>query len=83
MNYQLLGIRSHGDGELVPITPNKLLMNSTDKAWPVVKRQQFLTKKNWKIWYEQVFDHLVPFNKWKKEKPNVTVGSICQVKYDT
>jgi hypothetical protein len=40
------------------------------------RRQKFVTdqfKSWWKNWFEQVFSHLLPFNKWKKEMPNMTV----------
>ena len=36
----------------------------------------------WKNWYDQVFEHLVPFNKLKQQKPNLTINSIIIIKYD-
>ena len=36
----------------------------------------------WEAWYDQVWDSLVPFKKWKTQQRNARVGDIVLVKYD-
>ena len=98
INDRPLGIRAHGktEGDLVPITPNLLLMAKTatsdtdntlsdDEPSRLVKNQKRMEEVVgawWNEWYSQVFSSLVPYNKWKKEKTNLEVGDVCLVKYD-
>ena len=98
INDRPLGIRVHNktEGDLVPVTPNLLLMaktatsakdNNLSDEGPsrLVKKQKRMEEVVgawWNEWYSQVFSSLVPYNKWKKEKPNLEVGDVCLVKYD-
>ena len=98
INDRPLGIRVHNktEGDLVPVTPNLLLMaktatsakdNNLSEEGPsrLVKNQKRMEEVVgawWNEWYSQVFSSLVPYNKWKKEKPNLEVGDVCLVKYD-
>ena len=36
----------------------------------------------WNYWYDKLFELLVPFNKWKQQKPNLTINSIVLFKFD-
>ena len=98
INDRPLGVRHHGgaEGELVPITPNLLLLGKTssevqdeeryeegpDKFTKRQKHMEELLSLWWSMWYAQVFDSLFPFNKWKEEKRNLEIGDVCLVKYD-
>ena len=93
-----LRVRVHGkaDGDLLPVTPNLLLMAKTatsdqdhnlsaDEPSRLVKNQKRMEEVVgawWNEWYSQVFSSLVPYKKWKDEKPNLKVGDVCLVKYD-
>ena len=84
------------EGELVPVTPNLLLMAKTATSSPGLtlsdedpnrlaknqKRMEEVVGAWWNQWYSQVFSSLVPYNKWKKEVANLEIGDICLVKYD-
>ena len=98
INDRPLGVRVHGkaDGDLLPVTPNLLLMAKTatshqdhnlsadepSRLFKNQKRMEEVVGAWWNEWYSQVFSSLVPYNKWKDEKPNLKVGDVCLVKYD-
>jgi hypothetical protein len=92
-------LRVHGkaEGDLVPVTPNLLLMAKTDTSSPdpnmhdddgpdrLVKNQKRMVEVGspwWNLWYNQVFSSLLPYNKWKKEHPNLEIKDVCLMKYD-
>ena len=93
INDRPLGIRVHKatEGDLVPVTPNLLLMAKTatsdkdctlsdDGPSRLVKNQKKMEEVVgawWNEWFSQVFSSLVPYNKWKKEKTNLEVGDVC------
>lgn len=97
-NARPLGIRHHGgaEGDLVPITPNLLMLNRTecgdsgddqydDTPEKYTKCQKFtedVLNLWWQVWYSQVFSSLVPFKRWKNIEKNVKPGDICFVKYE-
>ena len=78
-NDRPLGIRHHGgaEGDLVPITPNLLMLNHTecgdsgddqydDTPEKYTKCQKFtedVLNLWWQVWYSQVFSSLVPFKR--------------------
>ena len=43
-------------------------------------KSQIQTK--WNYWYDQLFELLLPLNKWKQHKPNLTNNSIFLFKFD-
>ena len=98
INDRPLGVSIHrkAEGELIPVTPNLLLMAKTATSSPdltlsdddpnrLAKNQKSLEEVVgawWNQWYSQVFSSLVPYKKWKKEMANLAIGDICLVKYD-
>jgi len=98
INDRPLGVRVHGkaEGDLLPVTPNLLLRAKTatydqdinlsaDEPSRLVKNQKRMEEVVgawWNEWYSQVFSSLIPYKKWKDEKPNLSVGDVCLVKYD-
>ena len=95
MNNRPLGVEyKGGEGELVSITPNTLLMagsNHEDNDEGDVIENKYVRRKNimnriltqwWDQWYAQVFSSLFPYNKWKEEKENLEPGDVCLLKYE-
>ena len=98
INNRPLGIRKSGgaEGDLVPVTPNLLLLSKTGSAGSDVdkfedrldkytRRQRYqdrVLSEWWDLWYAQVFSSLFPYTKWKKECKNVKPGDVCLVKYE-
>ena len=97
INDRPLGIRHHSgaEGDLVPVTPNLLLLTRTDGGIHVenkyenpdkyVRKQRHmeeLLNQWWQLWYSQVFSSLFPLNKWKEQQKNLKAGDVCLVKYD-
>ena len=99
INNRPLGVRHSGgaEGDLVPVTPNLLLLSKSDSAASEVDRfedrEDKYTRKQkyqdrvltewWNLWYSQVFSSLFPYPKWKKECRNVKPGDVCLVKYES
>ena len=101
INDRPLGVRHHGlgvDGELLPITPNLLLLgkNSSSAPDPIqpfddtedqfTKRAAFINKLEetwWQLWYVQVFYSLFPLPKWKLRKDNLVIGDIVLVAWES
>ena len=95
INDRPIGVRhqtSGTEGELVPLTPNLLLLgraptspptNSTpynDDNSSFSKRADFVKELEqlwWNMWFRQVFDSLFPLAKWKTRMPNLKIGDIC------
>ena len=98
INDRPLGVRVHHktEGELMPVTPNLLLMAKTATSYPDLdmhddgpdrliknqKRVEEVVSAWWNIWYNQVFSSQLPYNKWKKKHPNLEIGDVCLVKYE-
>ena len=78
-----------------PITPNHLLLGRATADVPIMlfdhkasltKRSTFLEtirKEFWSKWLTQVFPHLVPSHKWRKETPNLEAGDIVLMKKES
>ena len=96
-NNRPLGVRKSGGAEedLVPVTPNLLLLSPKSAGSDVDKLEERLDKYTrrqryqdkalaewWDLWYAQVFSSLFPYTKWKKECKNVKPGDVCLVKYE-
>ena len=94
INDRPLGVRRVGsatDGEILPITPNHLLLGRTSLQPPasfvppgtedrLSLRVQFVEELEnlwWQIWFAQVFADLLPQGKWKEESYNLRPGDIC------
>ena len=98
INDRPLGVRHHNKAvnELVPITPNLLLLGRTSTS-PLdtvqfdegsdryTHRAKFIDEVIslwWEMWYHQAFDSLFPLPKWKEQMPNLKSGDICMIKYE-
>ena len=78
---------------LSPITPNQLLLGTTDDNAPpmdydhsdnLTARLSYVTEVYnswWDSWYLQVLPTLVPCKKWRKEVRNLEVGDIVFLYY--
>ena len=97
VNERPLGIRHHSgaEGDLLPVTPNLLMLTRTDGGTyqedkyenpdKYVRKQRHmeeLMNQWWQLWYSQVFSSLFPLNKWKEQQKNLKAGDVCLVKYD-
>ena len=97
VNERPLGIRHHSgaEGDLLPVTPNLLMLTRTDggnyqedkyeNPDKYVRKQRHmeeLMNQWWQLWYSQVFSSLFPLNKWKEQHKNLKAGDVCLVKYD-
>ena len=57
-----------------------------DHKASLTKRSTFLEtirKEFWSKWLTQVFPHLVPSHKWRKETPNLEAGDIVLMKKES
>ena len=78
------------------ITPNLLLFGSMCETVPedvssfeddnslATRRYRFterLYQEWWQIWYREVFPHLLPVSRWRKQYPNLSKGDIVLVHY--
>ena len=68
INDRPLGVRVHHktEGELMPVTPNLLLMAKTATSSPDLDIHTYMEEMVsawWNIWYRQVFSSLLPYNK--------------------
>ena len=98
INERPLGVRHHNSAvnELVPLTPNLLLLGRAGSSPPDVARlddgdNRFKMRKNfideiftlwWDMWFRQAFDSLFPLPKWKERMPNLSPGDVCLLKYE-
>ena len=93
VNDRPLGCKRSGtknDGEIIPITPNTLLLGRTslqppslidsqdnDKLTKRVKFVQEVEDNWWSLWFSQIWQDLFPRHKWKLVSENLCVGDIC------
>ena len=100
INDRPLGVRHRKqgvEGELLPITPNLLLMGKSSSSTPeapkafdeaddqFTKRAAFITELEtvwWNLWFTQAFDALFPLPKWKVRRDNLTPGDIVLVGWE-
>ena len=88
--------RSGSEPGFAPVTPNSLLQGSRtrdpvedperydDMPSKYVARLKMVEKQFdvwWQAWYRVMFDHMIPYKKWKTERPNLEVGDLCFLKY--
>ena len=98
VNSRPLGISSTSqdsqqDDFLAPITPNQLLLGTTDYDAPPMEyddsdkltaRLAYVSavyKTWWRSWYQQVLPSLVPCKKWRREVKNLEVGDVVFMYY--
>ena len=93
VNDNPLGVRKNApgvEGEIIPLTPNLLLTDRTstgdlaaDDGEEEDKYSERISYINrietlwWSMWFNQVWDSLFPYRKWKEVKDNLLVGDIC------
>ena len=96
VNDRPLGIRSLTEKDLIPITPNQLLLGRTSTAPRVAteeevsdygrssRYQEELLNVWWNLWKTQVFPHLLPYPNYKAAKRHVNLveGDVCLLKYE-
>ena len=88
--------RNRGEPGFCPITPNLLvkgyykdkhqeeLTTELESMGHMVHRIQHLQERHeawWKLWFQEVFEHLVPFQKWKTTHRNLVPGDVCLLAY--
>ena len=78
-----------------PITPNHLMLGRATLEVPdmvfdykanLTKRVEFIQtikKEFWDKWITQVFPHLVPSYKWRKQSRNLMVGDVVLMKMES
>ena len=95
-NDRLLGVRLQTEDDFIPITPNQLLIGKTStssKAYDDKDVENFQSRCKyvrelldlcWKMWFNQVFPSLLPYDRYKgtKQYRNLKTGDICLLKYD-
>ena len=100
INDRPLGVRHHRsgvEGELLPITPNLLLLGKSSASTPdppqafddsddqFTRRAAFISsleKVWWDLWFTQAFDSLFPLPKWKEKMVNLAPGDIVLVGWE-
>ena len=96
INDRPIGLRSLTEHDIVPITPNQLLLGRTSTTMRspsseevedygrCSRYQEELLDSWWNLWKVQVFPHLLPHNGYKAAKRhlNLRVGDVCLLKYD-
>jgi hypothetical protein len=65
---------SSPDPDMADDGPDRLVNNQ--------KRMEEVVSAWWNLWYNQVLSSRLPYNKWKKEHPNLEIGNVCLVKYE-
>ena len=96
VNDRPIGVRALTEEDIVPITPNQLLLGRTSTRSREVEEedlsenggrsgryQEELLTTWWKLWRVQVFPHLVPYPSYKaaKRSSNLKVGDVCLLSY--
>ena len=87
---------SKSDGEILPITPNDLLLGRTsnqlsslvdsddeDKLTRRIKFIEEVEREWWKLWFSQCWHDLFPRHKWKNPEENLRTGDICLKGYSS
>ena len=96
VNDQPIGLRSLTNYDMVPITPNQLLLGRTGTVDLVPKEEEVVSYGKcsryqeelldtwWAMWKVQVFPHLIAYPNYKaaKRHKNLQVGDVCLLKYD-
>ena len=99
INDRPLAVKRSGDkndGEIMPITPNSLLLGRTsvqpqslvdiDEEDKLVKRMKFVEEVErewWKLWFSTVFKDMFVRNSWKQKSENLRPGDICMKGYSS
>ena len=96
INDRPLGVRSLSNEELVPVTPNILLLGRTggtaqhhteEETQEFIPRrayQENLLQVWWSLWLRQVFPNLIPYNSLKESQrhENLREGDVCLLKFE-
>ena len=93
INDRPLAVKKSGnkkDGEILPISPNTLLLGRTSLQPPslvdsedgnkLTRRMKFIQEVEenwWSLWFSQVWQDLFPRQKWKDPANNLEIGDIC------
>ena len=94
INDRPLGVKraNHSlDGEILPITPNMLLLGCSSTQPPdkyvksddnnrLTRRMRFIHEVEeqwWSMWFHQIWNDLFPINKWIDKRENLRPGDIC------
>ena len=84
---------SQQEDELVPLTPNQLLLGHTTSEVPDMEYDdcdKFSARLNyiesvytewWRRWIQDVLPTLIPCRKWKDQKRNLQVGDVVMMEY--
>ena len=99
INRRPLGVRHHGgaEGEVCVITPALLLqggrvcsgaVHDQDLCHSMAPHARMqLVEENftnwWKIWFNQVWESLIPVKKWREKEKNLQVGDIVLLQYSS
>ena len=92
LNDRPVGVKK-GEGELLPLTPNQLLIGKTSSGATSMevldegpdkftKRAKFVAELErlwWNIWMTQCFDSMLPFRSWTQRQQNLVIGDIVAV----
>ena len=85
---------SQQDDDLMPLTPNQLLLGHTTSEVPEMEYDdcdKFSTRLNyiksvhnewWRRWIQDVLPTLIPCRKWKDQKRNLRVGDVVMMVYE-
>ena len=95
INDRPLGIKTNGEGEILPLTPNSLLLGrsslqphslvDSEDENRLVRRTKFVEEVEqswWRIWFVQCWKDLFPRNSWKVVSENLRPGDICLKGYN-
>ena len=94
INDRPLGVKRANnslDGDIIPITPNHLLLGRSSKQPPdsyvekndenkLTRRMKFIheiEEQWWNLWFHQIWQDLFPMNKWIEPRENLKPGDIC------
>ena len=97
-NDRPLGVKSLSEEDYVPVTANQILIGRTSTV-PVrdynpeesenlsrhEKYKSELLQTWWNHYYQQLFQNLLLFQKWKDSQrhKNLQVGNVCLIKYNS
>ena len=98
INDRPLALKRSGsvtDGELLPITPNSLLLGRNSRQQPslidaedesvLTKRTKFVEEVEqtwWRLWFSQCWENMFPRGKWKTPQDNLKEGDIVMKGYE-
>ena len=84
---------SQQDDDLMPLTPNQLLLGRTTSEVPDMEYDEcdkFSSRLNyiksvhtewWRRWIQDVLPSLIPCRKWKNQKRNLMIGDVVMMVY--